>query len=282
MTPIVLAIGCSAFVSLDGLRIVDGGTGMPDGAVMDVTTMSDTSMPDSGMTDTGLGCPMLEGPTMVRTPDGCIDSTEVTRGQYAKFLAAGVDVQQQGALCAWNSTFVPGGGDPSKTDLPVGQVDWCDAYAYCKWAGKKLCGDLSGNPIPFGNDVFDNTKARWIRACSAAGTRKYSYGVSYDPMACNTIDLGKGDVTPVGSLSKCEGGYTGIFDMIANVAEWIDSCDDNTGDGGPREDDCRHMGGAYDYPDPAGQGHNVTCDFDDYDWRESQYTGLGIRCCLDP
>jgi formylglycine-generating enzyme required for sulfatase activity len=275
--------GCSGFVSLDGLRVEDGGT-MPDGATgMDVVMVPDTAPPaDGGMdADTGPSCPALEGPTMIRTPDGCIDSTEVTRGQYAKFLSAGVDVSKQGAACAWNSTFVPGGGDQSKLDLPVGQVDWCDAYAYCKWAGKNLCGDLSGMPLPFqDNSVFDSTKARWIRACNAAGTRKYSYGLSYDQTACNTIDLQTGDVAAVGTMPKCVGGYPGLFDMIGNVAEWIDSCDDNTGDGGPNEDPCRHMGASFDYPDPNGQGHRATCDFDDYDWRESQYTGLGIRCCL--
>src|SRR5258706_14768826 len=100
---IAMAIaGCSAFVTLDGLRVEDAGTPMPDGSMGDVVMMPDT-MPtmDAGTdAEAGPSCPELEGPTMIRTPDGCIDSTEVTRGQYAKFLAAGVDVSQQRVECS--------------------------------------------------------------------------------------------------------------------------------------------------------------------------------------
>ena len=87
----------------------------------------------------------------------CIDDTEVTNGDYDRFVRANVPAvgtgSTQPAACVANTTFIPAGAWPPAQPLstsfgiPVRHVDWCDALAYCKWAGKVLCGDVAGQPV---------------------------------------------------------------------------------------------------------------------------------------
>jgi len=99
----VTIAACSTFVSLDGLSVPDGND-----AAMPEAGMPDTMMPpaDGAPPDTG-ACPVLEGPAMVRVDNYCVDSTEVTRAQYQKFLDAKVDPSKQDSPCAWNADFTP-------------------------------------------------------------------------------------------------------------------------------------------------------------------------------
>ncbi len=57
------------------------------------------------------GCPGAGGPSMVKLPqDYCIDSTEVTRSQYAAWLSttsANTINAQDSTNCSWNTTFTP-------------------------------------------------------------------------------------------------------------------------------------------------------------------------------
>ena len=93
--------------------------------------------------------------------------------------------------------------------------------------------------------------------------------------ACNGVDQHIGHVVPVGSLSGCQGGVPGLFDMTGNVEEWQDSCD---GDSGPN-DMCSNGAGAFDYGDPP---TGERCDFADSDPRRSQFPDVGFRCCASP
>ena len=58
-----------------------------------------------------------------------------------------------------------------------------------------------------------------------------------DPM----FDPSKDFPRDVGSTKSCEGGYTGVFDMSGNIAEWEGSCSNTTG----KTDPCLIRGGAY-------------------------------------
>jgi hypothetical protein len=93
-------------------------------------------------------CPTAHGGMVIVDAGGlsfCIDSTEVTNAEYDTFLSAtdGGSVEAgifDGGLadgCDSNLTFARITADPAT--FPVDQVDWCDAYAFCKWAGKRLC-----------------------------------------------------------------------------------------------------------------------------------------------
>ncbi len=227
---------------------------------------------DGGRVDAG-ACAGEGGPGAIRVEfDGgtfCIDSTEVTNQDYAAFLTAkGSDTSGQPPECAGNTTYVPSGacvtfGWPvpqSQLDDPVACVDWCDALAFCSWAGKRLCAPRVDALV---------ARNEWYIACSRDGTRVYPYGNEYDAGACN----GAGTATvAVRSLSGCVGGYDGLFDMSGNVSEWVDSCDD--------AGNCFHGGGGYETtstpPEVA-----LACDGGSFIGRMAIFTDVGFRCCTD-
>jgi formylglycine-generating enzyme required for sulfatase activity len=228
------------------------------------------------------GCTYDAGPTMVFLDAGfCIDSTEVTNNQYLAFLvAAHGDTSGQIPACSWNTTYAPGTPWPAPTGQesnPVANVDWCDAYAYCRWAGKRLCGAVGGGTVPTGQGSMAG-KDQWYTACShfADSIHDYPTGNTYDIVNCNNFDHEAGATVPVASL-PCEGGYDGIFDMAGNVREWEDFCDTSGGDAGGAKDNCITRGGSYH---ESYQG--TRCDaFLGYG-RQTMAPQMGFRCCSNP
>jgi sulfatase modifying factor 1 len=220
------------------------------------------------------GCPGTGGPAMVETPLGfCVDSTEVTNAEYAAFLTAvGTDVTGQDAWCSWNASYTPSSGWPAtNADAPVVYVDWCDAFAFCKWAGKRLCGQIGGGPNAF-TAYADAKKSQWQAACTAGGAQTFPYGSTYDGKACNGFDYGAGKLVTAG-IATCTGGYPGLFDMSGNANEWEDSCDGQTG----ATDHCRFRGGSYEYKNPylmcSGGGGPIN------EVRNVTDKTIGFRCC---
>ena len=240
-----------------GDAIVDGGSDVGDALVESA-------------------CPGA-GPTGVVIGSFCIDSTEVTVDQYTQFLAAKAgETTGQPSTCTWNGSLVPGGWPQTPGNVPVVNVNWCMAYTYCDWAGKRLCGDPGGGPAD-PNGWGDPAKSQWFKACSRNndGLHVYPYGNTYAPKTCNGQDYDAGKVLP--SVASCEGAYPGLFDMSGNVFEWEDSClppapdaSDQTGD----SDFCHTRGGAF------GENSNILrCDEGVMFTRGSAADSLGIRCC---
>jgi formylglycine-generating enzyme required for sulfatase activity len=210
----------------------------------------------------------------------CIDSTEVTNAQYAVFLAANVPPQSQTnvpASCGFNASYVPSqwpvpGGD---ADLPVVNVDWCDAFAFCAWAGKRLCGDRDGGSVTYAS-FTDVAASQWHYACTAAGAHPYTYGDAYGADTCNGSDYGANEPIDVASATSCHGvgvPWSGVYDLAGNVYEWEDCCDGNTG----ASDICRRRGGSYLSGDV-----NSRCDSDDtvdHPRDDDMNASTGIRCC---
>lgn len=277
---VVLSGACSLLVSTSGLVgpplavADDGGPALADGAP-DVGTIPVVPGLDAA-TDAALACPTgLQGPSMVRVDDFCIDATEVTSAQYAKFVASkNGDASGQPAVCSWNGSYVPAASCTSLATAdgaPVACVDWCDAFAYCAWAGKRLCGRIGGGP---------NTAAlasaadsdQWYRACSHAGEHKYPYGDTYAAQACNDAARGTNAPVAVGTSPNCEGGYAGLFDMSGNVVEWTDNCKGSTG----ATDGCQIRGGAYD---DDGTSTFLECATASGNSRQSVDPTKGFRCC---
>ncbi|MBK8218581.1 MAG: SUMF1/EgtB/PvdO family nonheme iron enzyme [Myxococcales bacterium] len=224
----------------------------------------------------------------------CVDDTEVTNGDYDRFLQANVPASgpssTQPIACAANTTYVPSANWPPPQPLsgsfgnPVRNVDWCDAVAYCRWAGKSLCGDLAGQPIAAA-DANEYTRDAWVNACTNQGANVFPYGAAYVPGQCYNSSLGKvSDWTDQGTYvgipltnppqaRSCQGGVTNLFQMSGNLAEWENSCD-------AAADTCLVRGGSYLSTAPA---TNLACKFPTGTppavGRLIKRDDIGFRCC---
>lgn len=278
--PAAVAVGCG--LTRAGILIDDGFVdGGPDASGDETTVLPDGAPDAEGGADAGPDgpCPVgLAGPKMVPAADFCIDSTEVTKAHYAKFLAALGDGGLDGGVkappeCDYKkaaSDLVPGSWDPTTNpQRPVTKVDWCDAAIFCRWATKRLCGKRGGGALSDKDLPNDATKHQWYAACSQEGLRTWCYGANWNAKTCRSDDNGQ-KATDVATYPGCVGGYPGLFDMTGNVAEWIDQCT-----GPASNDQCSIQGGDYGSNDTASQCDGVdTRDRDTVteDW-------VGFRCC---
>jgi formylglycine-generating enzyme required for sulfatase activity len=211
----------------------------------------------------------------VKTPGFFLDRFEVTNRQYLKFLEA---VRETGhAWChpnepahkdhtpfhtyAWALRFSWVGGKPpiGKEDHPVVLVDWFDAYAFAKWAGKRL-----------------PTEDEWEIAAGGGDGRDYPWGNTFSTDKC-AID---GGPIRVGSFpagkSPC-----GAEDLAGNVAEWTTTVYE------PDPRDSKPFGGRYGQPIIRGGSWDDNangCRVSARDVRRAHYyrsTTVGFRCVSD-
>ena len=301
---VVIASAASCFASIDERLLakdagVEGAAGDATGDVTADTTpdVSADAAPasDADASPDGGSCPV--GMLRVHAPQDagtyCIGVREVTLAEYDAFLDANPPTSLVPKACGWKPSFaLPGWAQARAKDRPVTGVDWCDAYAYCKWSGGRLCGRIGGGSIRGGssNDYQDPSQSEWYNACSKGGRQAYPYADTYDPRACNGEARDAGDLAPGGSFATCQGGFAGLFDLSGNVSEWEDGCyypDDQADacaglDGGICTtanccDSCYVRGGTYKTSDPA----LLACRSNDNDPRDHRLDDLGIRCCAD-
>ena len=239
----------------------------------------DTGALDAGSREAGdtgpPACPSTgRGPTMVRAGAFCIDGTEVTRTQYAAFLTSLPSTAGQPARCAWNTTFTPQSAWPpgSLGDDPVVGVDWCDAWAFCAWAGKRLCGAVGGGAVDPGS-FADAAASQWTSACTLGGAHPYPYGDTYVGTACNGEPTdGAATLVPVATFTACQ-SYAGVYDLLGNADEWEDSCTIVADDAGGANDTCHLRGEGF------GEGTALVCNAPEAHARSAVGGDQGIRCC---
>jgi sulfatase modifying factor 1 len=224
----------------------------------------------TGPTDTAVGCGIAgRGPAMIRDGNLCVDGTEVTQVQYDDFVQSKKgEVSGQDPECSWNATYAPfpdGTGAAkcvyapggAERDQPVGGVDWCDAVAFCRWAGKHLC-----------------SADEWAAACThyGDGAHAFPYGSQYAP-GCNVAEAGVGRPRRVASSMACQGPFPGLYDMSGNVLEWTTACE-----GTNRTDSCETRGGSFLSGPPQAScagSYKVARD-------SNMQCQLGFRCCATP
>ncbi|MBI5536831.1 MAG: SUMF1/EgtB/PvdO family nonheme iron enzyme [Deltaproteobacteria bacterium] len=259
-------------------------SGADAGGEAQTADASDAS-PDGAPDGSACACGPLEQcspgqfctPKLVSLPAGySIDATEVTRAQYEAWLDTSPALNGQPPWCAsWNTDYTPSCEWPptAHRNEPVVCVDWCDAYAYCKGVGKRLCGSRDGGPNDY--DAFaDGSKSQWFHACSSNSANEYPYGASYDGTACNGKGKGAAWMIECGSLASCQSplaDFAGVFDLSGNVWEWEDSCNGATG----KDDWCRLRGGSF-----VSDSAYLRCASAN---SSPRYSGVGhfvgIRCC---
>jgi iron(II)-dependent oxidoreductase len=127
-----------------------------------------------------------------------IDKYEVTNAQYKQFI----DATGREAPKYWDDENF---NQPDQPVVGVVGVDWYDAVAYAKWAGKRL-----------------PTEAEWEKAARGTDGRKYPWGNEWDNQKCNSGADGDGYeyTAPVGSFPDGASPY-GVMDMVGNVCEWV-------------------------------------------------------------
>jgi serine/threonine-protein kinase len=145
-----------------------------------------------------------ERPVKVRTlPAFRIDRTEVTRAMYGRCVAARRCKPLVVDLTA---------GLTAEPNLPVTQVNWNEARAFCAFAGGRL-----------------PTEDEWEKAARGGDGREFPWGEKLDCARANWGNFenegpcaGKNPGKPVDVGSYPQGASPfGVLDMAGNVWEWV-------------------------------------------------------------
>jgi hypothetical protein len=167
-------------------------------------------------------------------------------------------------------------------------ADWCDARAYCAWAGKRLCGGIGGGTIDFPKADYSQQHlagGEFYNACSQGGKTKYPYGDDGGVALCKPVKDQDGIIKfqPIGSAKACHGiiqPFDQLQDMVGNVEIWENRCRQYTDAAGTVHYVCGLRGGITSADPGSAASVEAPCDALDHSSPVDQ-AASGIRCCAD-
>lgn len=143
-----------------------------------------------------------------------ISRTEVTLGQYKRFIAA------SGNIHLINESFMK--YNRNGDSAPVVWVNWRDAQAFVNWLNRtKSAGDRGIYRLP--------SEAEWEYACRSGGRHTYCGGDDVNAVAWY-YENGGTQPRPVGTKRP---NAWGVYDMSGNVDEWVQDCYHENFEGAP-------------------------------------------------
>jgi sulfatase-modifying factor enzyme 1 len=193
---------------------------------------------------------------MVQIPskdgDFFIDKYETTHGQFVKFLNAfGLPPEQLGPYYSIHdpaSKIVHIGGAYrvywGAINLPVFNVSWLGAKAYCRWVDKDL-----------------PTRKQWLTAAGAGDGRAYPWGNQTDfTKRANFLGLEDGYNlwAPVDAFPEGKSPH-GVYNLSGNIYEWLE--------------DFQVAGGAWEFGPEVGK-----LSHQDNNYPTARNLHDGIRC----
>ena len=154
---------------------------------------------------------------LVRMDPFFIDETEVSNGQYAQCVDAGVCNPPARSSATYHPAYY---GDPAYDDFPVVHVSWYSAETFCGWRGGRLPSEAEWE-MAAGFDPVQAIVLRYPWGDAFEGTK-----VNYCDVGCSreardsSVNDGHRDTAPVGSYLDGRSPI-GAYDMAGNVMEWV-------------------------------------------------------------
>jgi eukaryotic-like serine/threonine-protein kinase len=181
-----------------------------------------------------------------------LDHYEVTNDEYGKF----VRLTRRNPPSHWRDGMYENG----EARLPVVNVTWHEARAFCEWAGKRL-------PI----------ESEWEYAARGRDNRLYPYGNEWKPRFSNALETGLDKPQAVGSYPEGDSAF-GVADLAGNVAEWTETEYKPYPESRAKNDEGNRVirGGGFRVP---AREQTATERF--FDRPTASYDFVGFRCAKD-
>jgi sulfatase modifying factor 1 len=208
----------------------------------------------------------------VALPNFAIDRTEVTSGQFERYVRATGTItraEKEGGGFEFGTGWErrPGwswrkpDGQTTSADMPAVHLDFAEAQAYCRWAGGRLPTGAEWQTAGF-TELRESAPTPWQKG------RTYPWASGESPQGANTSDADPWPrAAPAGATKK---GVNGLYDMGANVWEWTTDSPDNKG----RER--RTVGGSWWYG-----AFNMKADVQAFKPADFYAVYIGFRCVYE-